>query len=143
MHSKTNILVLELPDRYDLNANSCVNREGEVFNRKLRKYMKAIECELTVEVNYSRNHYTRYEFHLNNRGKAHAARQLQATVNQIFTVSPCTSIPIDWLAVQRKQKSNSKSNCKECSNNHDSNDAVTSNKRLRKPSSKSEDFYGQ
>jgi hypothetical protein len=107
-----------------------VNREGKVFNRKLRKYMKAIECALTVEVNYSRNHYTRH-------------RQLQATINQIFTVTPSASIPIDWLAVQRTQKSNNKSNYKEYSDNQDSNDAVTSNKRLRKPSSKSEDFYGK
>jgi len=31
--------------------------------------MKAIECALTVEVNYSRNRYTRQRFHSNNRGK--------------------------------------------------------------------------
>jgi hypothetical protein len=68
MHSKTNILVLELPDRYDLNSNSCVNREGKVFNKKLNKYMKAFEYASTVEVNYSKNHYTRHGFHLN-RGK--------------------------------------------------------------------------
>lgn len=48
-------------------------------------------------------------------------------------MTPSASIPMDWLAVQRKQKSNNKSNYKECSDNHDSNDAVTSNKRLRKP----------
>ena len=104
MHSKTNILVLELPDRYDLNTNSCINREGNVFKRKLSNYMKA----LTVEVNYSRNHYTIHGFHLNNREKELAARQLHATINQIFTVVPSTSIPMDWLAVQRKEKSNSK-----------------------------------
>jgi hypothetical protein len=71
MHSKTNILVLKLPDRYNLNlnTNSCVNREGKVFNRKVRKYMKAIECALTVEVSYSRNHYTRHGLYLNNRVK--------------------------------------------------------------------------
>jgi len=45
---------------------------------------------------------------------------------------------MDWLAVQRKQESNNESNYKECSVNHDSNDAVTSSKRLRKPPSKSE-----
>jgi hypothetical protein len=65
MHSKTNILVLELPDRYELNTNSCVNREGKVFNRKLSKYMKAFEYTSTVEVNYSKNHYTRHGFRLN------------------------------------------------------------------------------
>jgi len=105
--------------------------------------MKVIECALRVQVNYNRNHYTRHGFHLNNRGKELTARQLQATVNQIFTLTPSASIPIDWLAVQRKQKSNNKSNYKECSDNHDSNDEVTSNKRLRKPSSRSEDFYGK
>ena len=68
MQSKTNILVLELSDRYDLNTNSCVNREGKVFNRKLSKYMKASEYALIVEVNYSKNHYPRHGFLLN-RGK--------------------------------------------------------------------------
>jgi len=50
-------------------------------------------------------------------------------VNQIFTVTPSTSIPMDWLAVQRKQKSNNnESNYKECSVNHVSYAAVTSPK---------------
>lgn len=31
MHCTTNISVLELPDRYHLNTNSCVNREGKVL----------------------------------------------------------------------------------------------------------------
>jgi len=44
--------------------------------------MKAFEYALTVEVNYSRNHYTRHGFHLNNRGKELAARQLQATTTK-------------------------------------------------------------
>jgi hypothetical protein len=74
--------------------------------------MKAFEYALTVEVNYSRNHYTRHGFHLNNRGKEFAARQLQATINQIFTVTPSTSIPIDWLEIQRKQKSNNNASTK-------------------------------
>jgi stress-induced morphogen len=67
-HSKTNILVLELPDRYDLNTHSSVNRDRKIYS-KLSKYMKAFEYALAVEVNNSRNHYTRHEFHLNNRGK--------------------------------------------------------------------------
>jgi hypothetical protein len=44
-----------------------VNREGKVFNRKLSKYMKAFEYASTVEVNYSKNHYTRHGFYLKER----------------------------------------------------------------------------
>jgi hypothetical protein len=54
MHSKTNILVLELPDRHDLNTNSCTYRKGKAFNGKLSKYTNAFEYASIVEVNYSR-----------------------------------------------------------------------------------------
>ena len=37
----TNILVLTAPHRYDLLESSCVNKEVEVFNRKLLKVVKS------------------------------------------------------------------------------------------------------
>jgi hypothetical protein len=40
-HNNTNVLLMELPDRYDLNVNPCLHVENKVFNRKLRKYMQS------------------------------------------------------------------------------------------------------
>jgi hypothetical protein len=39
-HSQTNILVVNVPNRFDLEAHSCVNKEVNAFNRKLDKHMK-------------------------------------------------------------------------------------------------------
>jgi hypothetical protein len=40
LYSLTNVVVMTLPFRHDLEANSCVNKEIKIFNRKLRKYVK-------------------------------------------------------------------------------------------------------
>jgi capsular polysaccharide biosynthesis protein len=39
----TKIIQLSVPHRFDLHANSCVNKEVEVFNRKSRKEVKIFE----------------------------------------------------------------------------------------------------
>jgi hypothetical protein len=39
--SNTNVIVTSVPHRFDLQPDSCVNKEVELFNRKLQKQMKA------------------------------------------------------------------------------------------------------
>jgi hypothetical protein len=36
-NGRTNIIQMCVPHRFDLHVRSCVNKEVEVFNRKLRK----------------------------------------------------------------------------------------------------------
>jgi RNase H-fold protein (predicted Holliday junction resolvase) len=40
-HSQTNVLVMNVPNRFDLDAQSCVNYEVKFFNKKLGKHMKS------------------------------------------------------------------------------------------------------
>jgi hypothetical protein len=40
-HSQTNVLVMNVPNRFDLDAQSCVNYDVKFFNRKLGKHMKS------------------------------------------------------------------------------------------------------
>jgi len=35
-HNQTNVIVMSVPCRYDLDPKSCVNNEVKVYNRKLR-----------------------------------------------------------------------------------------------------------
>jgi hypothetical protein len=39
-HNRTNLVVMKVPHRHDLQINSCVNNEVKVFNRKLKKHSK-------------------------------------------------------------------------------------------------------
>jgi hypothetical protein len=49
-HSQTNILVINVHNRFDLAAQSCVNYEGKFFNRKLGKHVKSFYNASTVEL---------------------------------------------------------------------------------------------
>jgi hypothetical protein len=35
-HKQTNVIVMSVPYRHDLESNSCVNEEVKVYNRKLK-----------------------------------------------------------------------------------------------------------
>jgi hypothetical protein len=48
-NSHTNVLVMNLPNRLDLEATSCVNQEIKVFNRKLCKHLNVFDCVSTLE----------------------------------------------------------------------------------------------
>jgi hypothetical protein len=69
-YNNTNVLVMELPDRCDLSANSCVNVECKSFSRKLRKYMQPFKHASVVEIYCNRSHYTRHGLHLNYKGRS-------------------------------------------------------------------------
>ena len=45
-HSQTNILVVIVPNRFDLDAQPCVNYDIKFFNRKLGKHMKTFIMHL-------------------------------------------------------------------------------------------------
>jgi hypothetical protein len=58
-----------VPHRYDLQADSCVNKEVESFNRKLQKQMKAFEHVKICKLSDNREHFTSHSFHMNPKGK--------------------------------------------------------------------------
>ncbi|PNF33016.1 hypothetical protein B7P43_G16371 [Cryptotermes secundus] len=96
-NAHTNVLVVNLPNRMDLEATSCVNQEIKVFNRKLRKYMKVFDYASTLEIKFERDQYTRHGLHLNTKGKDLAAKLLKSTINNIFNVSKVTPITMNWV----------------------------------------------
>jgi hypothetical protein len=60
-----NVIVLSLPQRMDLEDQSCLNKEVKNFNRKLDKHLKLLECAHYIEINYDRKHHTRHSLYLN------------------------------------------------------------------------------
>ena len=61
-HSQTNVLVVNVPNRFDVVAHSCVNYEVNGFNRKLDEHMKSFQNAAAVEVTSDRDHFTQRGF---------------------------------------------------------------------------------
>ena len=83
-HSHTNVLVVNVPKRFDLETHCCVNYEVNAFNRKLDKHMKSFKNANTVEVTSDRDHYTKRGLHLNRKGKEEAAKTTVSSIKEIF-----------------------------------------------------------
>jgi lysophospholipase L1-like esterase len=64
----TNIMTVTVPHRHDV-QETCVNKEIEVFNRKLHKMMKTVDNVKTTEANLGRNDFTLHGLHLHISGK--------------------------------------------------------------------------
>jgi hypothetical protein len=71
----SNIIVLDIPHRYDLMGTSCVNREIQAFNRKLKKVTKPYKHVTILEVSRERETFTQHGLHLNKLGKRQLASQ--------------------------------------------------------------------
>jgi hypothetical protein len=88
-HPKNNIIVISAPHRYDLSQTSCVNQEVKVFNRKLRKYLKAYNNTLIVELASNRDYFTCHGLHLNRKGKDSIAKKIAAAIQDQLNTQKC------------------------------------------------------
>ena len=72
----TNIIILETLHRHDLIQHSCVNKEVEKFNSKIKKHMKAHVNVEIVKVNLNRGAFTKHGQHMNAMGKELMAKRI-------------------------------------------------------------------
>jgi hypothetical protein len=157
-HNNPNVLLMELPDRYDLNVNSCVHVENKVFNSKLRKYMQPFNHASVMEVNYNRSHYASHGLHLNISGKEYSVTQFQSATERIFNDAKLCPIPMNWVNDHRRQEMCNPTKHMGCNNSlnaiekvlqtklddMDNNSLIMSSMReQRTPISRSNDFYGR
>ena len=49
-NNHTNFIIMHVPHRYDLEQNTCVNKEVEKYNRRIRKHMKVSENTEVIKV---------------------------------------------------------------------------------------------
>jgi hypothetical protein len=63
---QTNIIQMGVPHRYDLLADSCVNKEVEIKG-KLGKLVKAFEHTALIMVDIDGELYTKHGLHLNDK----------------------------------------------------------------------------
>ena len=65
----TNLIVMCVPHRSDLQLSSSVNKEVESFNRKLQKAMKNFGHIHVCIMSTNRDHFTSHGLHLHSQGK--------------------------------------------------------------------------
>jgi hypothetical protein len=92
----TNIILMEVPHRYDLMRESCVNKETQRFNNKLREYMEKYEHVTVLQVNMDRSNFTTHGQHMNKMGKELIAGRITVAIDCIVKKSKVKS--------QNKQK---------------------------------------
>jgi hypothetical protein len=91
----TNVTIMNVPHRFDLDESSCVNKGVEIFNRKLKRIMKRyIRTEVDMSVN--RDHYTKHRLNMNKTGKEWLARRTAGTVNKLFANQKLDPITLEW-----------------------------------------------
>ena len=73
-HKQTNVIVISAPHRFDLRANSCVNKEVSVYNNKLRKLLKPCD-NARILGDSRRESFTRHGLHMNKNGKERMAKK--------------------------------------------------------------------
>jgi hypothetical protein len=92
----TNIILAEVPVRYDVGARSHINAEIESNNKKLQKVTKGFQHVSLIRGTPNRELFTKHGLHLNGKGKEIFTKELL----KILTVKPknqkAAAIQLPW-----------------------------------------------
>jgi hypothetical protein len=94
--NNTNIILTDIPSRYDLVKNSIVNKEIQVFNRKLRKVTKQLKHVSILEPRLNREMFTPHGLHLNRLGKCLIAKQIAMEIYGLTKEKVNNVISLKW-----------------------------------------------
>jgi RNase H-fold protein (predicted Holliday junction resolvase) len=95
-NNHTNIIQMCVPHRFDLQENSCVNNEIEVFNRRLSKLIKIFDHTVLQQTDSSRELFTKHGLHMNKKRKKQAAEKIAATIKHILQDKIKEPICLTW-----------------------------------------------
>lgn len=82
-YNNTNIIVVKIPHRYDLDTTLVVNSEIHAFNRRLLTEAKAYSHVTIVETDLERKLFTRHGMHLNKGGKEWLSKLLATPISRL------------------------------------------------------------
>jgi hypothetical protein len=102
-NSHTNLISMDVPHRYDLDKTSCVNKEVEAYNRKLRKLMKGLDNTAVVNADLDRSVYTKHAQHMNAKAKEVMAMKIVTAIKNILKVHRMSLISMKWKDDQNKE----------------------------------------
>ena len=140
----TNIMIVTAPHRYDLQKTSCVNREIEVFNRKLHKMVKTADNVKIIQTNLSRNNFTLHGMHLNISGIEKMAELIGENIKKKKLMARKEETPI-ILKWEENQKDPTQKEAKEklINDNKEPNlkEVRSSQRQKQNPLMRNEDFF--
>jgi hypothetical protein len=103
-NNHTNFILMDIPHRYDLEQISCVNKEVEKYNRRIRKHMKVFENTAVIKVDVDRSGFTKHCQHMNAKGKELMAKRRAAATKHALKV--CKRTPISMKCKEDPSKEN-------------------------------------
>jgi hypothetical protein len=114
-HEHTNVIVVNIPHRYDFENNSCLNSINRKINRcntKLTKLLKIYPHVSLIDTTTDRTHFTKHGFHLNNPGKEWAVTQNYKLIgsNVLIHNKSESPLPLQWINIQIEEVSNAGEN---------------------------------
>jgi hypothetical protein len=100
--SNTNIILLDITHRYDLIETSCVSKEIQSYNRKLKKVVKLYKHVTILEASNNREDFTRKDLYLNKAGKRQLVMKIANAVMEVTEEKVNNTICLDWKYVTKK-----------------------------------------
>jgi hypothetical protein len=92
----TNVLLINAPQRYDLEESSCVNKKVKTFNRKLSHIVKKYNHANVITIGKKREQYTKHGLHMNKKGKEYLSRAIADKIYKLFEHQMRTPITLKW-----------------------------------------------
>jgi hypothetical protein len=83
-YNNTNIIVVNIPHRYDLAKDSKINLEIQAYNAKINKIAKSFRHVAVVEIESNRKYFTKHGLHLNNVGKEWLAKLIATQIDKLI-----------------------------------------------------------
>ena len=107
----TNILMLDIPFRFDLQNSTMVNSEICKINRKLSKLVNASQNIGFLDSNNDSKLFTKHGLHRNRYGKQLVVTQIANYILSIFKQKSLPPIPLAWYTHTEVNTDNIKRNC--------------------------------
>lgn len=97
-YNNTNIIIVNIPHRYDLANAAKTNFCIQDYNSKLNKILKAFKHVTLVEMSTNRRHFTKHGFHINNSGKEWFAKLIATQIEMLIQSTKKSElvIPLNW-----------------------------------------------
>ena len=98
INNHTNILLMNIPCRYDIPNSLSINKNISTLNKRLKKLIKAFPHSSFLEIRENRIIYTKHGLHRSKLEKKLVNLQLAQTFLTIFSLKSDPPIPVDWQA---------------------------------------------
>jgi hypothetical protein len=92
----TNLILAEVPVRYDVGARIHINEEIESYNRKLQKVTKEFQHVSLIKVTPNREQFTKHGLHLNSKGKELFSKELLKILAVKLKNQKAAAIQLPW-----------------------------------------------